>query len=972
MNTPSLSRNKSSSRIRPAVKGADSSPQLQELLDTDDFQRRHIGPNNQQVHEMLAVLGVKTLDELISQTIPAAIRTPREFSIGEPVTEHAMLRLLAEWMSANKRQINMLGLGYYGCYTPPVIQRSFLEDPGWYTAYTPYQSEISQGRLELLVNFQQMITELTAMDCANASLLDEATAAAEAMMLAKKVAKNKRNKFFVDKYVFPQTQAVLMTRSAPHDIELVCGDIEKDYMKDPADYFGVLTQYPNMQGRIHSLTHLAHKAHTHDALFIVASDLLALALLNPPGAAGADIVLGNSQRFGVPLGYGGPHAAFFAVKSAYQRHLPGRLIGISKDSKNKPALRMALQTREQHIRRDKATSNICTAQVLLANMAVLYAMYHGIGGLRIIAKRVERLAHLLAYGLERMGEEILHKHFFGTIVIRTHRARQLRQEAEKAGYNLLNPQADLLSVSCDETTQPCDIEAIWRIFNQKTDIDIFALDRQLKDENALSAKFLRQDKILSHLVFNNYGTETKMVRYLRSLRQKDIGLDRSMIALGSCTMKLNAAAEMIPLSWESVNNIHPFAPNHQTKGYQNFFTDFSRMLKEITGLSGISLQPNSGAQGEYAGLMTIRNYHLSRGDGKRTICLIPSSAHGTNPASAVLAGMQVRVVKCDEKGNVDIQDFDAKVEEASGCLAAFMITYPSTHGVFEDSIQYICKKVHEHGGRIYLDGANLNAMVGLVRPADIGVDVCHINLHKTFCIPHGGGGPGMGPIAVAQHLIDFLPGHPVGAVSAAPYGSASILPISWAYIKMMGSQGLIRATKIAILNANYLAQQLAPHYPILYKGKTGRNAHECILDIRPIKKETSVTEEDIAKRLIDYGFHAPTMSFPVIGTLMIEPTESESKEELDRFIAAMISIRAEITRILNGEYPAEDNPLRNAPHTLEDLYGEWRHTYSKEQAFYPLPYLKQDKYFPPVNRVDNVYGDRNLVCGCLPTESYTN
>lgn len=924
---------------------------------------------------MLTALGVQSLDELISQTIPAAVRSQQPLSVGEPQSEQAMLQLLAEWMSHNKQLTSMLGLGYYGCYTPPVIQRSFLENPGWYTAYTPYQPEISQGRLELLANFQQVVMDLTAMDCANASLLDEATAAAEAMTLARKMAKNKSNRFFVDKYCFPQTKAVLATRAASQYIKIVYGDICEDYLPAPADYFGVLVQYPNAEGRIARLFSRAKLAHEHQALFIVASDLLALTLLFPPGADGADIVFGNSQRFGIPLGYGGPHAAFFAVKTAYQRQLPGRLIGITKDTKGKTALRMALQTREQHIRRDKATSNICTAQALLANMTALYASYHGPTGLRTIANRVQRLARLLAFGLEQAGEKIKHQSFFGTVLVETPRAAQVKKVAEKAGYNLLRPTADCLSISCDETTQPADIESLWRIFNDQQDLNIFALDKQLADYGALPAKLLRKDRILTHPVFHNYQTETKMMRYLRSLQQKDIGLDRSMIALGSCTMKLNATAEMMPLSWSTVNNIHPFAPSNQTKGYQKFLADFSAMLKDITGFSGISLQPNSGAQGEYAGLMTIRAYHHSRGDTQRTICLIPSSAHGTNPASAVLAGMQVQVVNCDAKGNVAIDDFNAKVEAAGDQLAAFMITYPSTHGVFEDAIQTISTKVHQHGGQIYLDGANLNAMVGLVRPLDIGADVCHINLHKTFCIPHGGGGPGMGPIGVAQHLVKFLPGHwtlpqTTGSVSAAPYGSASILPISWAYIKMMGSQGLTQATKIAILNANYIAQQLAPHYPILYTGKQGRNAHECILDIRPIKREISITEEDIAKRLIDYGFHAPTMSFPVAGTLMVEPTESESKEELDHFITAMISIRQEINRIQQGEYSPTDNPLCNAPHTLEDLYENWQHPYSKEQAFYPLSHLRQDKYFAPVNRIDNVYGDRNLICSCLPIEAY--
>ena len=951
-----------------------SQPQLRNLLQADDFIRRHIGPNDEQIKDMLKELKLRDLNDLIKQTIPSAIILKRPIKASSSQSEQSMLQLLAEWMGQNKRLVSMLGMGYYDCYTPAVIQRSFLENPGWYTAYTPYQAEISQGRLELLANFQQLVMDLTGMDCANASLLDEATAAAEAMNLAKRAAKNKSVKFFVDRYCFPQTQEVLKTRAAPLNIELVFGDPCADYLPHSEDFFGVLIQYPNRCGGIGDISPFAEAAHKHQSIFVVASDLLALILLKSPGASGADIVLGSSQRFGVPLGYGGPHAAFFAVKNAYQRLLPGRLIGITQDTKGKPALRMALQTREQHIRRDKATSNICTAQVLLANMASLYASYHGPQGLKTIATRVNRLARLLALGLKQSGEELFSSWFFDTLIIKTPRAAQLREEAERRGYNLLVTEEENISISCDETTSPEDINNLLRVFDGETNLDVYKLDHQLGDQ--FSLPLLREDKILTHPVFHNYQSETKMLRYLRSLQQKDISLDRSMIALGSCTMKLNAAAEMMPISWLCVNGIHPFAPPHQTSGYARFLKDFSGMLQELTGFSAISLQPNSGAQGEYAGLMTIRAYHHSRGDAQRTLCLIPSSAHGTNPASAVMAGLEVQIVTCDKHGNVDLTDFKEKVERAGDKLAALMITYPSTHGVFEDKILALTELVHKQGGQVYLDGANLNAMVGLVRPLDIGADVCHINLHKTFCIPHGGGGPGMGPIGVAQHLVDFLPGHwtqgTQGSVSAAPFGSASILPISWAYIKMMGTQGLVQATKVAILNANYLAHKLASHYPILYKGKSGRNAHECIIDLRSINRDSGISEEDIAKRLIDYGFHAPTMSFPVPHTLMIEPTESESKEELDRFVEAMISIREEINQVAKGEYPASDNPLCNAPHTLDDLSGEWQRPYSKRQAFYPLDYLRQDKYFPPLNRIDNVYGDRNLMCTCLPVEAYSS
>jgi len=940
------------------------------LLAEEDFIRRHLGPDEDQIRQMLAVIGVENLDELISQTIPTSLLWGHKFDLGSPQPDHSILGQLDEWMKQNKMMVNMLGLGYYDCYVPPVIQRSFLENPGWYTAYTPYQAEISQGRLELLANFQQLITDLTGMAFANASLLDEATAAGEAMTLAKKLTKNQSTQFFVDEHCFPQTIDVIKTRAEPLGIKVKVGNLDKDYLPHSNDFFAVLAQYPNKLGHIGDISPYIKAAHSNQAIFAVATDLLALMLLHSPGELGADIVLGNSQRFGVPLGYGGPHAAFFAVRDGYQRNLPGRLIGRTKDTKGKPALRMALQTREQHIRRAQATSNICTSQVLLANMVALYAIYHGPIGLRAIATRVHRMARLLALGLTNAGEQIVSSQFFDTVVIKTSRALALRDEAEKQGYNLLLIGKDSLSISCDETTNYQDIEILLQIFSKEVDINL--LDQQLGETFQLP--FKRTDDILTHPVFHKYQTETKMLRYMRSLQLKDIGLDRSMIPLGSCTMKLNATAEMIPVSWPSVNSIHPFAPSHQTKGYARFLEDFSKMLMEITGFNAISLQPNSGAQGEYAGLLAIRRFHQSRDEPQRLICLIPSSSHGTNPASAVLAGFKVQVVDCDKHGNVDMKDLKKKAVEAGNQLAALMITYPSTHGVFEDSITDIADLIHQQGGLVYMDGANLNAMVGLIRPVDLGMDVCHINLHKTFCIPHGGGGPGMGPIGVIPKLAKFLPGHwtldSKGAVAAAPYGSASILPISWAYMKMMGTKGLTQATKVAILNTNYLAQQLMPHYPILYKGKGGRNAHECIVDIRPLKKSSGVTEEDIAKRLIDYGFHAPTMSFPVTGTLMIEPTESEGKEELDRFIEAMISIRKEITEVEAGKYLPTNNVLRNAPHTLVDLYEEWDRPYTKQQAFFPLPYLQQDRYFPPVNRIDNAYGDRNLICSCLPIEVY--
>lgn len=951
-----------------------SSKKLNELLQHDDFVQRHIGPDSVQVSQMLETIGVKDLEQLITETVPQNIRQQHPSALGAPCSEQDTLAYLKNMMSANKVNHSLLGLGYYSCHTPPVILRNFFENPGWYTAYTPYQAEISQGRLELLLNYQQMIVDLTGMECSNASLLDEATAAAEAMALAKRTAGNKSDKFFASAKCFPQTLDLLRTRSTPLNIELVVGDIE-EYKQNSADYFGVLVQYPDLHGEIHDLTDLATTAHDNKALLCVATDLLALVLLKSPGSMGADIVFGNSQRFGVPLGFGGPHAAFFAVNQKLQRSMPGRLIGVSVDTKGKMAMRMALQTREQHIRRDKATSNICTAQVLLANIASLYACYHGYEGLLTIATRVHRFASIAADALKASGYELATDNFFDTLSIGGDKIKGIAARAEEQGWNLCSMD-NVLQVSFDETTTPDDLVNLMQIFGAKVD-----KAQMLASSNDGGHRFAkeheRSDEILTHPVFSQNRTETKMMRYLRKLQQKDIGLDRSMIALGSCTMKLNAASEMIPVSWDTVNGLHPFAPASQTTGYTAFINEFEEMLKEITGFAAISFQPNSGAQGEYAGLLAIRSYHLSRGDTQRDICLIPSSAHGTNPASAVMAGMKVVVVQCDDNGNVNVDDMREKIAANEGAIAALMITYPSTHGVFESSIKEICEMVHKAGGQVYMDGANLNAMVGISRPGDIGADVCHMNLHKTFCIPHGGGGPGMGPIGVGQHLAEFLSKHwstdsgkDLNTVSAAPYGSASILPISWAYIKMMGGSGLTLATKIAILNANYIGARLEKHYPVLYRGANGRNAHECIFDIRDIKKDSGISEEDIAKRLIDYGFHAPTMSFPVSGTLMIEPTESESKEELDRFCDAMISIRQEIAAVQNGKMPLEDNPLVNSPHNLSDLYAEWKHPYSKEEAFYPLPYLQEDKYFAPVNRVNNPHGDKNLYCVCPPMEDY--
>jgi glycine dehydrogenase len=878
----------------------------------------------------------------------------------------------------------MIGMGYYGTIMPAVIKRNVLENPGWYTAYTPYQAEISQGRLEALLNFQQMVTDLTAMEVANASMLDEATAAAEAMAMCRRAAKAKGNVFFVDAQCHPQTIAVVQTRARWFGFEVVVGDPWRDM--DDKEIFGVLLQYPDTTGTVRDLSGRIAAAHARDALAVVATDLLALVLLTPPGRMGADIVLGSSQRFGVPMGYGGPHAAFFATRESLVRQMPGRIIGVSRDRHGEIALRMALQTREQHIRREKATSNICTSQALLAIIAGFYAIYHGPRELRLIAGRTHRLMQVLVLALRDLGIEVLNDAFFDTIKIRVpSRARRLAAKARALRINLRVYDADHLGIAFDETTRRRELQALWRVFAPQGagPLDIDALDARVNE--CIPDALLRKDPILTHPVFSMYHSETEMMRYMRRLARRDIALDRAMIPLGSCTMKLNAATELAALSIREFSAMHPFAPLEQAQGYQQLFEELEDMLCDLTGFHAFSLQPNAGSQGEYAGLLVIRKYHEVRGEGHRDVCLIPASAHGTNPASAAMAGLKVVVVACDRDGNVSVDDLRARAAQHRDRLAALMITYPSTHGVYEESIRTICDIVHEHGGQVYLDGANMNALVGICRPAEIGADVMHLNLHKTFAIPHGGGGPGAGPIGVKVHLAPYLPDHPcvdgvnpaagpegtIGPVSAAPWGSASLYTISWAYIAMMGAHGLRRATLVALLNANYIARRLAPYYPVLYTGKNGMVAHECIIDLRPIKAKTGITVDDVAKRLADYGFHAPTMSFPVPDTLMIEPTESENKRELDRFCDAMIAIRQEIAEVEEGRADRENNLLRNAPHTEQLLVAdEWKFPYSKQRAFFPLPSCREDKYWPPVGRVDNIFGDRNLFCACPPIEAY--
>jgi glycine dehydrogenase len=925
---------------------------------------------------MLQECGFKSLDALVDATVPAQIRSRNPLKLPASRSEHGLLAELRKIAGQNQVFRSFIGMGYHECITPAVIQRNVLENPGWYTQYTPYQAEISQGRLEALLNFQTVITELAALEIANASLLDEATAAAEAMTMCRALkGKDGKNTFFVSESCHPQTIAVVRTRAEALGISVAVGNHNSFAFSD--NVFAALVQYPATDGTIHDFHACAETVHKHDALLIVAADLLSLALFPPPGEFGADVAIGSAQRFGVPMGYGGPHAAFIATRDEHKRHLPGRIVGVSKDADGRPALRLALQTREQHIRREKATSNICTAQVLLAIMASMYAVYHGPDGLKKIAERVHRLTAALASGLQRLGFDIANENFFDTlrISVGNRSIKDILRAAEAHCVNLRVYDSGTLGVSLDEATSSEDLEVLLRIFNVDRPLNF-----RVEDLDAQNVELpLRKTAFLKHPVFNRYHSETEMLRYIRRLESRDLSLTMSMIPLGSCTMKLNATAEMLPITWPELSRLHPFAPPTQTQGYQSLFHDLENWLAEISGFSAVSLQPNAGSQGEYAGLLVIRQFHASRGQARRDVCLIPTSAHGTNPASAVMAGLKVVSVACDQKGNINVDDLKAKAAEYRAQLAALMVTYPSTHGVFEETIKDICKIVHENGGQVYMDGANMNALVGLCRPGDIGADVCHINLHKTFCIPHGGGGPGMGPICVAGHLAPFLPKHPIipvggkqgiGAISAAPWGSASILVIPWIYIRLMGGDGLTEATKVAVLNANYIARRLDKYFPVLYKGKGGYVAHECILDLRQFK---SVTVEDVAKRLMDYSFHAPTISFPVPGTMMVEPTESESKEELDRFCDAMISIHGEIQAIESGAADAKNNLLKNAPHNAEVVTADkWDRPYSREKAAFPAKTLRDHKFWPPVSRIDNVFGDRNPVCTCVGMEAFTN
>ncbi|MFB4317127.1 aminomethyl-transferring glycine dehydrogenase [Actinomadura sp. 21ATH] len=939
------------------------------------FADRHIGPAPDDHARMLAAIGYSGAEALLDDAVPAAIRTARPLDLPPALSETAALDRLRELASRNTVLTSMIGLGYHGTITPGVILRNVLENPGWYTAYTPYQPEISQGRLEALLNFQTVVSDLTGLPVANASMLDEGTAAAEAMTLAHRASKRKDpGTFLVDADALPQTIEVIRTRAVPLGIEVVTADLSGGLPE--GDFFGVLLQYPGASGAVRDLAPVGDQAHERGAQVVVAADLLALTLLRPPGESGADIVVGSAQRFGVPYGFGGPHAGYIAVREGLQRQLPGRLVGVSVDADGAAAYRLALQTREQHIRREKATSNICTAQVLLAVMAAMYAVYHGPEGLAAIAQRAHRRAAEIAAGLRGAGVEVVHGSFFDTVLARVPgRADEIVRAARERGINLRPVDADHVAAACDETTLPEHVAAVLESFGAAP-AEAGELPQGFPDA------LRRESPYLTHPVFHAHRSETAMLRYLRRLQDKDIALDRSMIPLGSCTMKLNATAEMEPITWPEFANVHPFAPVEQAAGYLELIGELEDRLAEITGYAKVSVQPNAGSQGELAGLLAIRGYHESRGEGHRNICLIPSSAHGTNAASAVMAGMKVVVVKCDDGGNIDLDDLHAKIGKHGAALSAIMVTYPSTHGVFEETIVDVCASVHEAGGQVYVDGANLNALVGLARPGEFGSDVSHLNLHKTFCIPHGGGGPGVGPIGVREHLAPFLPSHPlraeagpgetgVGPISAAPWGSAGILPISWAYIAMMGPDGLRAATEGAIIGANYLAARLGPHYPILYTGRNGLVAHECIADLRKITKETGITAEDVAKRLIDYGFHAPTLSFPVAGTLMIEPTESEDLAELDRFCDAMIEIRREIQRVADGGYDRDDNPLKHAPHTAACLVAEdWKHPYTREEAAYPLPALREGKYWPPVRRIDQAHGDRNLVCSCPPPEAF--
>lgn len=948
---------------------------MNELTTANEFISRHIGPREADIQAMLQTLGFSSLDAFTDAVLPDSIKGSSVLDLPQGLSESQALAQLKSMAQDNRMFKSFIGQGYYGCHTPSPILRNMLENPAWYTSYTPYQPEISQGRLEALLNFQTMVSDLTGLPIANASLLDEATAAAEAMTLCKRVSKNRdSHSFFVSCHCHPQTLDVLKTRAAPLGIDVVVGD-EKT-LDDCSVYFGGLLQYPTTHGDIFDYRELIDRFHDARAVVVMAADILALTLLKSPGELGADVAVGSTQRFGVPMGFGGPHAAYFATVEVYKRDMPGRLVGVSIDRHGRRAYRLAMQTREQHIRREKATSNICTAQALLANMAGMYAVYHGPDGLLRIAQRVHRLTTILAAGVGRMGIVVEPTFFFDTLTLRTgERTATLHDRAEAHGVNLRRIDDARLGISLDETTTPDDVELLWTLFAEEGQQPPEFTTLAAEAADCLPETLRRESGFLRHPVFNRYHSETDLMRYMRQLADRDLALDRCMIPLGSCTMKLNAASEMMPITWPEFAHLHPFVPENQVEGYLRLIEELQAMLCSATGYDAVSLQPNSGAQGEYAGMMAIRDYHISRGDSKRTVCLIPASAHGTNPATAIMAGMRVVVVACDEAGNVDVDDLRQKALAHQEHLAALMITYPSTHGVFESAIREICDVVHECGGQVYIDGANMNALVGLSAPGQIGGDVSHLNLHKTFSIPHGGGGPGVGPIGVKAHLIPFLPGHSgaerrEGAVSAARFGSASILPITWMYMRMMGTAGLKKASQMAILSANYIARRLQSYYPVLYSGRDGWVAHECILDLRPLKDSSGVSVDDVAKRLMDFGFHAPTMSFPVAGTLMVEPTESEPKAELDRFCEAMIAIREEIVAIERGEADREDNPLRNAPHTALEMVGQWTHPYTREQAVFPLPGMAQNKYWPPVGRVDNAYGDRHLMCACPPMEAY--
>ncbi|KEI44007.1 aminomethyl-transferring glycine dehydrogenase [Saccharopolyspora rectivirgula] len=953
---------------------------LAALENGNPFVDRHIGPAPAELARMLDVIGVGSLEELADKAVPEGIRERSlQLALPEPVSEARVLEELRELARRCRPHTEMIGLGYYETVTPPVIRRNILENPAWYTAYTPYQPEISQGRLEALLNFQTMVADLTGVPVANASMLDEATAAAEGMTLVRRAGKVKSPRFVVDADTLPQTLAVLETRAEPLGIELEVADLSTGPQGLPdGEFFGVLLAYPGASGRVRDQEEIIAEVHRRGAMAVVAADLLALTLLRPPGEMGADVVVGTTQRFGVPLGFGGPHAGYMAVRKGLERQLPGRLVGVSVDADGAQAYRLALQTREQHIRRERATSNICTAQVLLAVMASMYAVYHGPNGLRQIATRVHRMAAVLAEQLRRSGVEVAHQHFFDTVVAKVPgRAAEVVAAARREGINLRQIDADSVGISCAETTTRQHLAAVWRAFGIGDAVDVDELDAQTPD--ALPAELARTSEYLTHPIFNTHHSETSLLRYLRQLADKDVALDRSMIPLGSCTMKLNATAEMEPITWPEFTSLHPFAPAEDAEGLLQIVSDLEKWLAEITGYDAVSLQPNAGSQGEFAGLLAIRAYHRSRGDTGRDVCLIPASAHGTNAASAVMAGLRVVVVRCDSEGNIELDHLRELVDKHADDLAAIMITYPSTHGVYEDTVREVCGLVHDAGGQVYVDGANLNALIGLARMGKFGADVSHLNLHKTFCIPHGGGGPGVGPIGVREHLAEFLPNHPlqpaagpetgVGPISAAPWGSASILPISWAYIRLMGADGLRRATLTAIAAANYVARRLDSYFPVLYTGQGGYVAHECILDLRPVSKSSKISVDDVAKRLADYGIHAPTMSFPVAGTLMVEPTESENLAELDRFCDAMIAIRAEIDKVASGQWPLDDNPLVNAPHTAASLAREWNHAYSREEGAYPMG-TGVAKVWPPVRRIDGARGDRNLVCSCPPLEAY--